>query len=56
MKIIDITKEESNLIGLLMDLVEDHINKYELTGDEMTTLDKAEEILYRIWALHRDER
>lgn len=53
--LIDITTEESTTIGELMDLLHAHLNEYELTADELQTLNKADEVLYRIWFLHKDE-
>ena len=54
-KLIDITNEESKLVGELMDLIEDHTNKYELTGEELKLLDEGLEVLHRIWALHMSD-
>lgn len=53
--LIDITPEESNTIGQLMDLLHEHLNEYELTAAELQTLNQAEEVLYRIWFLHKDK-
>lgn len=50
--LIDITSQESKIIGKLMDLIHDHINKYELTTDEIKTLDESDEILFRLYTLH----
>lgn len=51
-KLIDITNKESEQVGELMDLIEDHLNKYELTGEELKKLDDGLEVLHRLWVLH----
>jgi len=53
--LIDITTEESTTVGKLMDLLHEHLNEYELTAAELETLNQAEEVLYRIWFLHKDK-
>lgn len=45
---VDLTTEEGNTLSLLLDLLEDHINPYELTGKECNTLDEAKAVLDRI--------
>lgn len=50
--LIDITSEESEIIGQLMDLIHDHINEYELTDNEIKTLNDSDEILFRLYTLH----
>lgn len=49
----DVTPAESETIGKLMDLIHEHINEYELTADEIKTLNDSDEILYRIYYVHR---
>ena len=50
--LIDITSHESEVIGELMDIIDEHINNYELTAEEIKTLNESEEILYRLYCLH----
>ena len=50
-RMIDITAQESETIGKLMDLISDHVNQYELTGSELETLNDADEILCRLYFL-----
>lgn len=46
---IDLTSSEAETLGELLDIIHEHINDYELTGDEITSLNKAEEILFRLY-------
>lgn len=50
-RMIDITAQEATTIGNLLDLLTDHINPYELTANELETLDSSEEILSRLYLL-----
>ena len=50
--LIDITSHESEIMGQLMDMIHEHINDYELTADEIKSLNEAEEILFRLYSLH----
>ena len=46
---IDLTPSEAETLGELMDIIHERINDYELTGQEIQTLNKAEEILFRLY-------
>ena len=52
MNLIDITTHESNVAGALLDLINDHMNEYELTREELKLLDEAEELLTRIYTIN----
>ena len=53
-KMIDITAEESEAVGQLIDLLHDHLNEYELFAEELEALNKAEDVLARLWFLFHD--
>lgn len=46
---IDLTPSEAETLGELMDIIHEHINDYELTAEEILSLNKAEEILFRLY-------
>lgn len=46
---IDLTPSEAETLGELMDIIHEHINDYELTGSEIETMNKADEILFRLY-------
>ena len=46
---IDLTPSEAETLGELMDIIHEHINDYELTAAEVTALNNAEEILFRLY-------
>ena len=49
---IEITAQESETIGELMDLLHDHLNEYELSDSEIKVLNDADEIMYRLYRLN----
>jgi len=51
--LIDITSQESEVMGQLMDIIHEHVNDYELTAEEIKALNEAEEVLFRLYCLHR---
>lgn len=46
---IDLTPSEAETLGELLDIIHEYINDYELTEDEIKSLNKAEEILFRLY-------
>lgn len=46
---VDLTPSEAETLGELMDIIHERINNYELTASEIKTLNKAEEILFRLY-------
>ena len=46
---VDLTPSEAETLGELMDIIHERINDYELTASEIKTLNKAEEILFRLY-------
>ena len=46
---IDLTPSEAETLGELLDIIHERINDYELTCDEIQTLNDAEEILFRLY-------
>ena len=51
--LIDITSQESEVMGQLMDIIHEHVNDYELTAEEIKALNETEEVLFRLYCLHR---
>ena len=51
---IDLTPSEAETLGELMDIIHEHINDYELTAAEITALNNAEEILFRLYTFGKD--
>ena len=48
---IDLTPEEAEMLGILSDIIHDHLNLYELTKRELRQLENGMEIVDRLWSM-----